>query len=155
MPMKIDEALSKLLAIVNELQASYPPKAFTLDGRLLGDIGEVLASEVYDVELFRTIQPHHDGITSNKRKVQIKATMKDMLSFPADHVPDYYLGIKIDPNGAIETIYNGPGSIIAKKVCKPIVPKHNFYNVSLKTLRELDKTVADQDRIPKRANHGN
>jgi hypothetical protein len=28
--------------------------------------------------------------------------MKGHLSFPADHVPDYYVGIQIRPDGSIE-----------------------------------------------------
>lgn len=31
-----------LLEIVNKLQQKYPKRKFTLDGRLVGDIGEIL-----------------------------------------------------------------------------------------------------------------
>lgn len=152
MPIRINEALPQLLTIVSQLQETYRPKAFTLDGRLVGDIGEVLVAEVYDIELFGKVEPHHDGSSSDGRNVQIKATLKDSLSFPVDHVPEYYIGIKIRNDGTFDTIFNGPGTIIAEKVKQYKKPeKYNFYNLSLNTLQELDRSVLPLDRIPKRA----
>ncbi|MEN5036302.1 hypothetical protein [Pseudomonas sp. TWI929] len=40
-----------LFAAVSQLQAAYPGKPFTLDGRLVGDIGEVVASLAYKLTL--------------------------------------------------------------------------------------------------------
>ena len=60
--------------------------------QLVGDLGEVLVETKYDLELFNKIEPHHDGKTPDGRLVQIKATMKDSLTFPVGHTPDYYLG---------------------------------------------------------------
>lgn len=41
-PITIPEAVKQLLGIVQRLHAAFPHKAFTLDGRLVGDLGEVL-----------------------------------------------------------------------------------------------------------------
>ena len=41
----IQTALPELLRIVRELNQAYPIKKFTLDGRLVGDIGEILVQE--------------------------------------------------------------------------------------------------------------
>jgi len=49
--MTIPEAVRQLLAIVDRLRAEYPKKRFTLDGRLVGDIGEVIAAQEYDIVL--------------------------------------------------------------------------------------------------------
>ena len=89
MPITIREAVEQILAIVAQLPKAYPKKKFTLDGRLVGDIGEILVETTYDVELFEDLQRHHHGTTSDGRLVQIKATMKDSLTFPADHIPNY------------------------------------------------------------------
>ena len=49
--MRISEAVPRLLEIMAALRAAYPDRKFTLDGRLVGDLGEVLAAEHYDIEL--------------------------------------------------------------------------------------------------------
>jgi hypothetical protein len=78
----------KLLKVVNDLQTAYPKKPFTLDGRLVGDIGEALAEHLYQLEVFDRLEKHHDARTPDGRLVQIKATIKPSLTFPAGHVPD-------------------------------------------------------------------
>jgi hypothetical protein len=147
---EISACIADLLAIVDRLRAAYPKKSFTLDGRLVGDLGEALAERHYDLEVFKGQEPHHDACAADGRLVQIKATMKDNLSFPADHVPDYYLGIRIRPDGSIEEIFNGPGSVAAKAAANRAPTKISLHMVTLSALRKLNATVNDDDRIPKR-----
>src|SRR3954463_2331576 len=111
MAITIEQAVARLLAIVAELNAAYPHKKFTLDGRLVGDLGEILVAAAYDVDLLEGVQKWYDGKTSDGRRVQIKATMKESLTFPGSHVPDFYLGIRIRNDGTFEEIFNGPGNI--------------------------------------------
>lgn len=145
----IKRAVGELLDIIARLNKTYPSKAFTLDGRLVGDIGEILVSESYQIRLFDKLTHHHDG-KSGRRLVQIKSTMKSSLTFPADHVPDYYIGIQIRRDGTFRTVYNGPGLIIAKRVARRKKPKNNLHSVSVKILEELDRTVPAAQRIAKR-----
>lgn len=58
--------------------------------RVVGDVGEVIADLEYAIILHDTSQPGYDATTSDGRNVQIKATLKDSLTFKT--VPDYYLG---------------------------------------------------------------
>ena len=116
MSIAIQDAVKDLLRIVAQLQATYPKKRFTLDGRLIGDLGETLVEGAYDVEIFEGLEKHHDGKSSDGRLVQIKATMQRALTFPGDHVPDYYLRIQIHRDGTFSEIFNGPGSIAAKAI---------------------------------------
>jgi hypothetical protein len=99
MHITIPDAVRQMLAIVKKLVAAYPKRKFTLDGRLVGDIGEVLVEEAYELDLFADGKKHHDAECPDGRLVQIKATMKKSLTFPADHVPNYYLGVQIHPDG--------------------------------------------------------
>ena len=148
----IKKAIIELLEIVKRLKSIYPFKEFTLDGRLVGDLGEVLAEQVYDIKLYKRMSPHYDGVSSDGRKVQIKAMMKDALTFPADHVPDYYLGIRILETGKIEEIYNGPGSIIWNNILKERKkPKTNLHNIGIKRLKKLSTIINSGDRINKKA----
>jgi hypothetical protein len=59
----IQRALKQLLQVVGELQSTYPKKKFTLDGRLVGDLGEALVEDAYDVELFDRVVKHYDART--------------------------------------------------------------------------------------------
>src|SRR5438874_4849577 len=111
MAITIPEAVREMLAIVEKLCIAYPKKKFTLDGRLVGDIGEVLVEDAYDLTLFEDVKKHHDAESSDRRLVQIKATMKKSLTFPADHVPNYYLGVHVHQNGSFAGVFNGPGAI--------------------------------------------
>ena len=59
---KIQNALEGLFAAVSQLQSAYPGKPFTLDGRLVGDIGEVVASLAYKLTLNEGLTKHHDAV---------------------------------------------------------------------------------------------
>lgn len=152
MSITVPDAVKQMLAIVERLCASYPHKKFTLDGRLVGDIGEVLVEDAYDLKLFADIKKHHDAECSDGRLVQIKATMKKSLTFPADHVPNYYLGVLVGPDGTFEEIFNGPGPVAWEAVKGRSAPKTNLHSVSLAALKRLQLKVAAEDRIPLRPN---
>ncbi|WP_350298556.1 DUF6998 domain-containing protein [Pseudomonas putida] len=68
---KIQNALEGLFAAGSQLQSAYPGKAFTLDGRLVGDIGEVVASLAYKLTLNEGLTKHHDAVCDEGRNVQI------------------------------------------------------------------------------------
>lgn len=89
----IRDALSKIFEGVEDLKEAFKEQGrkFTVDGRLVGDIGEVIAATYYDVELDDTQGAGHDGKTSNGRLVQVKATFKNSLAFRTE--PNYCLGL--------------------------------------------------------------
>ena len=148
--MEIHLAVKELLLIVQQLHERYPQKKFTLDGRLVGDIGEILVSLDYDIQLFDGLEKHHDGISSDGRKVQIKTAMKGALTFPCDHVPDYYLGIKVFDDGTYEEIYNGDGNSIAESLKNRKNSKTNLHSISIHSLKKLNELVLSESRIQKR-----
>jgi len=148
--ISIPDALKQLQDIVEKLQESYPTKRFTLDGRLVGDLGEILVESAYDITLYSKLEKHHDGITSDGRLVQIKTTLKDLLTFPCNHVPDYYLGIKINPDGSFMEIYNGPGKLIKAMISNLKQTQNNLHSISISRLSKLNEQVPDSERIPKR-----
>jgi hypothetical protein len=148
--MPIRNAIKTLLETVSILHNSYPKKEFTLDGRLVGDLGEVLVEESYDIKLFDGLSKHHDGQTSDGRMVQIKATMKDTLTFPVDHIPDYYLGIKINSDGTFTEIYNGPGKIAAEAIKNRRPTKTNLHSVTLSALKKLNEKVPSAEKIKRK-----
>jgi hypothetical protein len=94
----IKNSLESIFNGIELLQKTFPSKEFTIDGRLVGDIGEIIVESDYDVKLFEKLVEAYDGISSDGKKVQIKATFKDSLTF--SKIPDYYLGIKINRDGS-------------------------------------------------------
>lgn len=110
----IKSSLEHIFRGIRDLRAAFDGRRqFTIDGRLVGDIGEVIAELEYDLIIDERSQPDHDATTPSKRRVQVKATFKESLTFSS--VPDLYLGLKLYEDGSFEEIYNGPGHIIATR----------------------------------------
>jgi len=149
MPQRaINEALALIFEGIDRLKQTFRNRAFTIDGRLVGDIGEVIAALEYDVVLFEVSQPDHDGTTSAGRRVQIKATFKESLTFRT--VPEYYLGFKLFPDGRHEEIFNGPGSVIYERYKHRKGIGVQLLSFPLKELRALSRGVLTAEKIPKR-----
>lgn len=148
--IQISSALAQLFGAVSDLQAAYPQKRFTLDGRLVGDIGEVVASLSYQITLNEGLTKHHDAVADDGRNVQIKATFSNHLTFPADHVPDYYIGIRLNQDGTFEEIYNGPGHLIGDELKSRQRTQNGLHSGIMGKLRRLNQLVADHERIPRR-----
>lgn len=105
------QEIKQLLSITKLLKEKYK-RSFSLDGRLVGDIGEVLAAEKYGLELLSENTFRYDAKEiATSRMVQIKASFKNNSYFPfgENKLPDCFLSINILENGDIEELYNGPG----------------------------------------------
>jgi hypothetical protein len=144
----ISAALVLIFQGIEQLSSAFPGRAFTIDGRLVGDIGEVIAALEYDVILDDLQQPIHDGSTSDGRRVQIKATFKERLNFKT--ASEYYLGFKLDADGSYEEVFNGPGSIIRDHFSHRRGIERVLLSFPVSELRKLAATVEQKDRIPKR-----
>jgi hypothetical protein len=144
----IAEALKLIFQGISQLKRAFPNKEFTIDGRLVGDIGEVIAALEYDIKLFDVLRKGHDGQTPDGRLVQVKATFKDSLTFKS--VPDYYLGLKLHEDGRFEEIYNGPGKVIYEKYRHRSGIGKELLSFPNADLRQLSSRIPGNDRIPKR-----
>jgi hypothetical protein len=144
----ITEGLALIFKGIDRLREAFPHRAFTIDGRLVGDIGEVIAALEYDVTLDSVSQPDHDACCTDGRRVQIKATFKDSLTFKT--CPDYYLGFKLYPDGRHDEVFNGPGRIILERYRGRKGIGSQLLSFPIEELRSLSDRVAAADRIPKR-----
>ncbi len=147
----IDKALANIFKSIDDLKKAFPQKAFTINGRLFGDLGEVIATLYYYVELYPVQKPVHDGKSSDGRKVQIKATFKNSPTFKTK--PDYYLGLKLSKDGGPpEEIYNGLGRTIYQHYKDR--NRKGIGEISLSfpivELKKLSALVSPTDRIKKR-----
>lgn len=141
--------IKELLNITNKLKEKYPMKSFTLDGKLVGDIGEVLVSEKYGIKLYSDNYITHDGFEIfTSRKVQIKASFKGYSYFPDKPIPDYFISVNILENGDLEELFNGPGQFIVDEyIVKRGLKKQKEYTLSKNILKEINKLVVTTDKI--------
>jgi hypothetical protein len=144
----ISEALALIFRGIETLMTAFPNRKFTIDGRLVGDIGEIIAALEYDVVLDEVSQADHDGRTSDGRKVQIKATFKEQLTFKT--VPDYYLGFKLRKDGTYDEVYNGPGRIICVRYAQRKHIGVKLLSLPISELKTLSSTIEPTERIPRR-----
>lgn len=106
----IKKQLSKILIIINELEEGYKTKnrKFTLDGHLLGSIGEVYASEKYNLTLEKSSKKGYDALDENNNQVQIKVTQRNKVGMR--HNPQKLLVLKLNSDTLdFEEIYYGNG----------------------------------------------
>ena len=144
----ITEGLALIFEGINRLREAFPNRAFTIDGRLVGDVGEVIAALEYDLTLDAVSQPDHDECCVDGRRVQVKATFKDSLTFKT--CPDYYLGFKLWPDGRHEEVFNGPGRIIHERYAGRKKIGAQLLSFPISELHALSAQVRPEDRIPRR-----
>lgn len=151
----IMEEIKQLLEISQKLKEkfSHLNKQFSLDGKLVGDIGEVLAAEKFNLDLYPENTEVYDGVQkATGKKVQIKASFKGYFQFPfgENKIPDYYLAVIIDEDGKLNEVYNGTGrfvydNYVVEKKLKPY--KNSYYTLSKGFLQKLNDKVNEYERI--------
>ena len=139
----LSEIIQELFATVRELESRYPGRKFSIDGHLLGSIGEVIAAEHYGLTLLKNSFEKHDAVDKQNRMVQIKATQINRIAISSE--PDYLIVIQIAPNGSWLEIYNGSGSRVWNNAGK--MQKNGQRPVSIAKLKSLMTCVRDDEKI--------
>ena len=141
----IPEKIQRLYQIVSEFEDAFPGRHFTLDGHLVGSIGEVLAAHYFGLCLFPGSTETHDAKSPCGKKVQIKATQKRTVGISSE--PEHLIVLKILSSGDFSTIYNGPGKLAWDNAGK--MQKNGQRALAVSKLEDLMKEVAvDQQLIP-------
>ena len=137
----LSDKIKELYKITNELESSYPGRKFTIDGHLVGSIGELIVAEHYGLELLPNSTETHDAVSSAGEYVQIKATQINRISISSE--PDYLIVIKLFSDGSWEEVYNGPGKPVWDNAGK--MQKNGQRPISLSKLRCLMNSVDRKD----------
>lgn len=127
----------------------YPGVEFTLDGKLVGDIGEVLAAQVFGIALTPGGGAGVDGYTEDGRAVQIKATGK--RGGPAfrqvDKRASHLIFIDLDFDNEVGIVlYNGPEHIVLRGMPDDWGGKQR--TVARGTIKKCNDEVSPYDRLP-------
>ena len=148
-------SITKLRAAHQDLVHHYAHTGltFTLDGKLVGDIGEAIALEYFDIEQprdargeFKRIKGIDAVVCGTRKTVQVKATGKPKTG-PAfsrgEAVADLLLFLRIDwEAGAATVLYNGPEAPI--RSCLRSSTEKGTVSVRLAAVLKVAKTITDQ-----------
>ncbi|WP_395548804.1 MULTISPECIES: DUF6998 domain-containing protein [unclassified Lacrimispora] len=135
--------VKQLVHIASDLNKRFD-RSFTLDGHLMGSIGEVIAAYEYDIELLPASYKTHDAITLDEKYIQIKITQGKKINISSE--PDYLLVLKLTDNEEIKEIYNGRGKTAWHGAGKE---NKNGRSISIAKLENLNKDEMEY-RINKR-----
>ena len=143
----IAELIVRLYEVVAELEALHEGRHFTPDGHLVGSLGEVLAADMFGLELMPASNKSYDARLGSKT-VEIKATQSIGFSLQAhyDALPDHLIALRIERNGSATVIYNGPAALVWEIAGKP--GKNGQRRVSVNRLTALQVHVPLTDRLP-------
>jgi len=144
---KLRTVIKGLFQSVNELEEMFPHRKFTLDGHLVGSIGEVIVAEEYNLELLPQSTKTHDA-KSKDRLVQIKLTQVNQVELRSE--PEHLIVHKLLPDGTSEKIFNGPGSIVW---ASGIHQKSGEKSISLTKLKKLMMEVPITSQLKRKQYH--
>ena len=139
----LEDKIKELYRITNELESNYPGRKFTIDGHLVGSIGEVIVADHYGLTLLPNSTKTHDAVSKDGKYVQIKATQVQSISISSE--PDYLIVIKLFSDGSWEEVYNGLGKPVWNNAGK--MQKNGQRSISLSKLKKLALLVEENDKI--------
>lgn len=135
--------LDELYQASEGLEELFPGRKFTLDGHLVGSVGEVVAAYIFDLELNPASTLGHDARTRRGRKVEIKLTQR--MSVAMRHEPEHLIALHRPKGGPVQVVFNGPGGLAWENAGR--LQSNGQRIISLIRLKELDYELADSDRL--------
>lgn len=122
---------------------------FTLDGNLIGDIGEALGAELFGIKLVEAKSTEGiDGLARDGRSVQIKATGTGRGPAFRNTVvhADHLIFFDLDLHSATgKVLFNGPEKLVRATLPETFVGQRMVSNARV---RALDQNVRQEDRLP-------
>jgi hypothetical protein len=121
---------------------------FTLDGKLVGDLAEVIAAELFGLRLCERRTPGIDGHAADGRSVQVKATglaTKGPAFTPGEGFADHLIFLRLDfSSGSGAVLYNGPEAPIRAHLPSGFT---GTKRVPLAKVLAADAALSDADRL--------
>ncbi|UUL82553.1 DUF6998 domain-containing protein [Sphingomonas qomolangmaensis] len=147
--IRLPEAVRTLVTAHRALVLSYAATdlRFTLDGRLVGDIGEATAASAFGLGLCRKRMPGVDALTRDGRTVQIKASGigKGPAFSPGEGCADHLIFLMFDFERAeARVLYNGPEAPVRAELPLKFT---GTKRVSVPLVLTLDAAVDELDRL--------
>jgi hypothetical protein len=144
--------IQPLLAARNKLRQRYASSElrFTLDGNLVGDIGEAVAAELFGIQLAPRCGPAIDGFTlgPERKSVQVKAsgTFRGPAFRKQEVGADHFLFFHFDFDRRVgKVVFNGPEQVALAEMPSTWTGQRT---ISLAYLRRVNAELQDSDRLP-------
>ena len=131
-----------IASMISKMEKNFPDRHFTMDGHLVGSIGECMAAYHYNIELAQSSQKNYDGIKDGI-EIQIKTTQKSNVMISSK--PEHLIVLRLLEDGQVTEVFNGPGDVVWDEAGKK--DKHGYYHFSVKKLLELNQRVPEDKRI--------
>jgi hypothetical protein len=141
---RVARYLDALYEASEGLEGIFVGRKFTLDGHLVGSIGEVVAAYIFDLDLNAASTQAHDAITHDGKKVEIKLTQGRSVAIR--HEPEHLIALHRPKGRPLSIVYNGPGSVVWESAGR--IQTNGQRSISLARLRNLDRQVRGCDRLP-------
>lgn len=141
---RVERYLEDLYKASEGLGMLFPGRKFTLDGHLVGSIGEVVAAYMFNLELTPGSTMGHDAKAPDGRSVEIKFTQGRSVGMR--HEPEHLIVLHRPKGGPVRIVYNGPGAQVWNAAGK--MQKNGQRQISLAVLTNLAERALDRDRLP-------
>jgi len=141
--------IRELIVARNKVRDHYSSSglSFTLDGNLIGDLGEAIAADIFGIELIARNGTGIDGYAPDGRSVQVKASGTSrgpafrMVDTRAEHLLFFHLNLDAC---TAKLVFNGPEKMALETLKMPWTGQRM---VSVRQLRAADAQVAEQVRL--------
>lgn len=145
----LPEPIVSLVLAQQALREHYASSklTFTFDGKLVGDIGEAIAHDVFGVDLVHGSSEAVDGVAPDGRTVQVKASGTGRgpafrnTSAVADHLLFFHLDFR---ECSAKLLYNGPETLVRQLLPESFV---NQRVISVNQVLEANTRVAETQRL--------
>ena len=141
---KVARYLDDLYGASEGLEGMFPGRKFTLDGHLVGSIGEVVAAYMFDLDLNPASTQGHDAKTSDGRDVEIKLTQGKSVAIR--HEPEHLIVLQRAKGQQVRVVFNGPGAIVWNAAGK--MQKNGQRPIGLSKLSTLAESVPPAAQLP-------
>jgi len=142
---EIPRLVRSFYELTDELRRLIPGWQFTLDGKLVGDLGEALACYYFGLTPLPAGEKTHDARAPDGRRVQVKTTQGKVfgLGLERRHF-EHLIALRINREGEAEVVYNGPGWRVWEEL-----GEIKSCSIGVNRLRRLDAKVQETERVPR------
>jgi len=134
--ISLPKQVATILTAIKELENEYPGRKFTMDGHLMGSIGEVIAAKTFGLTLLKASTTGHDASCPIRGNVQIKITGIRGKRIAFSHPEcEHLIVLQITSPTKAVIVYDGKG----RPICDALGPlaKNGQRTISLNRVRQI------------------
>lgn len=140
---EVRKLLDTLYGASDRLEKLFPGRKFTLDGHLVGSIGEVIAAYMFDLKLEMASNCGFDAVCSAGRCVEIKLTQGKSVALRS--AAEHLIVLSRPKGGPPKVVFDGPGHLAWEAAGR--IGKNGQRPIGLSKLVFLNSNVAPPQRI--------